>query len=62
MDEQGTKLEERVNLAQFAEMAGFPVELVKKELLGADSNEDEITMAALRGFMLKYLDKAMIEK
>lgn len=61
MEEQGSNLDQRVNLEQFAEMAGFPVELVKKELLGSNQSADEISMEELRSFMLKYLDKAMIE-
>lgn len=61
MEEQGKKLDEMVSLAKFAEMAGFPIELVKRELFEGANCSDEISVTELRGFMLKYLDKTMIE-
>ena len=61
MEEQRNKLDEKVSLEQFAEMAGFPVELVKRELLAGEQSVDEISVEALRGFMLKYLDKTMLD-
>ena len=58
-DEQAA--DQMVNLADFATMAGFPLELVKKELLDTDTNTDQVCMTELRTFMLKYLDKVMIK-
>ena len=49
-----------VNLSEFSEMTGFPVELIKKELMiGEKSNTVELS--DLRSVMLKYLDSAMLE-
>ncbi len=38
------KTEEKVNLSNFAELAGFPVELIKNELL-VDKNQDDINLS-----------------
>lgn len=61
MEEQGTSVEEKVSLEHFAELAGFPLELVKKELFADSDPQDEICMSELRAFMLKYLDNTMID-
>ena len=61
MEEQGNRLDDKVSLEQFAEMAGFPVELVKQELLDGVDSDDQISVEALREFMLKYLDKTMMD-
>ncbi len=53
------KTEEKVNLSNFAELAGFPVELIKNELL-VDKNQDDINLDDLREAMLKYLNKTMM--
>ena len=53
------KTEEKVNLSNFAELAGFPVELIKNELL-VDKNQDDINLDDLREAMLKYLNKTML--
>ena len=49
-------------LADFAEMAGFPVELVKKELfLDEHFKDDEpLPLPVLRQAMVSYLNKSMI--
>lgn len=52
---------EKVDLEAFANMAGFPVELVRKELFQDSSNEDEISLADLRKAMLAYIDSTMLE-
>ncbi len=49
-----------VNLSDFANLAGFPVELVRKELVLDGKDSDEISMDDLRAAMLKYLDQAML--
>jgi hypothetical protein len=50
-----------VNLSEFAEMTGFPVELVKKELMMDRNSTEEVSLGELRTAMLKYLDSAMLE-
>ncbi|MAX67566.1 MAG: hypothetical protein QF441_06820 [Bacteriovoracaceae bacterium] len=53
-----------VNLEDFAQMAGFPVELIKKELF-ADNNElkesEEVNLEELRAAMVSYLNSTMLE-
>ena len=53
------KSEEKVNLNRFAELTGFPVELIKNELL-VDTNQDDINLEDLREAMLQYLNKTML--
>lgn len=50
-----------VDLSQFADMAGFPVELVKKELMVGTDGSETVSMDELRAAMLKYLDSTMLE-
>ena len=56
-----TNEDQKVNLKAFAEMTGFPVELIKKELL-QDENTDELSLEELRAAMVSYLDSTMMEK
>lgn len=51
-----TSDDQLVDLNEFASLAGFPVELIKKELVLSDDNDQKISMAELREAMLKYLD------
>ncbi|MEE2671057.1 MAG: hypothetical protein VYA54_05075 [Bdellovibrionota bacterium] len=52
--------DQKVSLSDFANLAGFPVELVRKELVLDGKDSDEISMDDLRAAMLKYLDQAML--
>lgn len=52
--------DQKVNLSDFANLAGFPVELVRKELVLEGKDSDEVSMDDLRAAMLKYLDQAML--
>ncbi|MFT6631371.1 MAG: hypothetical protein ACJAS4_001320 [Bacteriovoracaceae bacterium] len=56
-----TNENQKVDLKAFAEMTGFPVELIKKELL-QDENTDELSLEELRAAMVSYLDSTMMEK
>jgi hypothetical protein len=56
-----TNENQKVDLKAFAEMTGFPVELIKKELL-EDENTDELSLEELRAAMVSYLDSTMMEK
>ena len=49
-------------LATFAQMTGFPVELIKKELLLDEHIKDDemIPMSVLREAMVSYLNKSML--
>jgi hypothetical protein len=51
-----------VDLTSFANMAGFPVELVKKELFANSEDSDQVSLASLRNAMLNYLDTAMLQE
>lgn len=52
--------EQIVNLEDFANMAGFPLELVKKELFTESDDLQNITMEELRAAMVKYIDQNML--
>ena len=49
-----------VDLNEFANMAGFPIELIRKELVLEEDTDAKVTMAELRAAMLKYLDQATL--
>lgn len=57
-----TSNEETVDLNSFAQMAGFPVELIKKELFNGNDGSETVTLESLRSAMLSYLDKTMLEE
>tara|TARA_Y100000768_G_scaffold388880_1_gene388205 strand:- start:9229 stop:9411 length:183 start_codon:yes stop_codon:yes gene_type:complete len=50
-----------VDLNEFASLAGFPIELIQKELVLDDQIENRLTMGQLREAMLKYLDEASLK-
>lgn len=51
----------KVDIKAFAEMAGFPEELVRKELFrDADDNRD-VSLEELRAAMVTYLDLTMLD-
>ena len=52
---------EKVSLRDFADLVGFPEELIRKELL-VDSNINELELGDLREAMLGYLNKTMLEE
>lgn len=55
--------ESKVDLQSFADMAGFPVELIRKELFTeGEAESDEVSLHDLRKAMLSYLDSTMMEQ
>lgn len=48
--------EEVVSLGTLAELTGFPVDYIKRELLSGDEEVTEMTMTELRKRVLAYLD------
>lgn len=52
---------EQVDLNSLAELVGFPVELVKKELFNDKDFDGEVDLGTLRAAMIKYLDATMLE-
>jgi hypothetical protein len=48
--------EEVVSLGVLAELTGFPVDYIKRELLSDDDAITEMTMTELRKRVLSYLD------
>ena len=50
-----------VNIEEFAQMVGFPADLIKKELFESQEDQGSITMDQLRDVMLKYLNSTMLE-
>lgn len=59
-DQTDQETNQQVDINSFAEMVGFPAELIKKELFQSNINQDQITIDELRAAMLKYIDSAMI--
>ena len=56
-----TNEDKKVDLQSFADMAGFPIELIRKELFEKDpSTQNEVSLEKLRAAMLSYLDSAML--
>lgn len=53
--------QEMVALESLANLTGFPVELIKKELFNGQFDENEISMSKLRAVMADYLDSTMLE-
>jgi hypothetical protein len=51
-----TTTEEVVSLGALAELTGFPVDYIKRELLSGDEEVTEMTMTELRKKVLAYLD------
>ncbi|MDD0853863.1 hypothetical protein HBN50_12195 [Halobacteriovorax sp. GB3] len=58
-DVANTSQREAVNMEELANLAGFPTDFVKKELLIEDN---QVSMEQLRASMLQYLDATMGEK
>jgi len=48
--------EDVVSLGTLAELTGFPVDYIKRELLSGDEEVTEMTMTELRKRVLAYLD------
>lgn len=58
-----TNEEKKVDLESFAQMAGFPVELIRKELfLNEEANTTQVSLDELRKAMIAYLDSTMLEQ
>lgn len=58
-----TEENQSVDLRKFAEMAGFPIELVKKELFqNNEGSEESISLDNLRKAMISYLNKNMLQE
>ena len=55
-----TNKDDKVNLERFAELTGFPLELIRKELFSTKETSGEISLEELRGAMLAYLDSTML--
>lgn len=55
---------ETVNLKDFAALAGFPTELVKKELFESDidTKSDEVSLETLRDAMVNYLNQTFLDE
>jgi len=49
----------KVSLEVLAKMTGFPIEIIKEELL-AGTSDNEISMDELRSAMLSYIDSTML--
>ncbi len=50
--------EEVISVVSLAELTGFPVEYIKKELLLDGADEEDMTMEELRKRVLAYLDSS----
>lgn len=56
-------LQQKVSLSSLSEMTGFPIELLKKELLldGKTDPEEALPLNDLREAMVKFLNKTLVE-
>lgn len=55
-DVSKTTSETIVSLGALAELTGFPVDYIKRELLLVDGPEEDLTLDELRKKVLAYLD------
>jgi len=53
--------QELVSLESLAEMTGFPVEMIRKELFNSELTEEKISLEDLRAAMVNYIDATMLE-
>lgn len=62
--EDCTSLEDaaKVNLFTLAEKTGFPLDLIKKELMLSGEGVEDIELTELRHLLLRYIDQTMIEE
>lgn len=57
-----TEDKENICLEEFAKMAGFPLDLVKKELFENEEQPKDLSLSELREAMLGYLSSTMMEE
>lgn len=58
-----TNEDSKINLESFAQLAGFPVELIRKELfLEGRMDQGQVSLDELRRAMIAYLDSTMLEQ
>lgn len=53
--------QELVSLESLAEMTGFPVEMIRKELFNSELTQEKISLEDLRAAMVNYIDATMLE-
>lgn len=58
-DEQQDSL---VSLQSLAELTGFPVEMIKKELFTSHEASDQVSLDQLRTAMAAFIDATMLEE
>lgn len=58
--EEIIKEDEIVSVGKLAELTGFPIEMIKEELL-KDSDKNEVSLAELRKMMANFIDSTMLE-
>ncbi|MEX0797981.1 MAG: hypothetical protein WD025_00960 [Bacteriovoracaceae bacterium] len=53
--------QELISLESLADLTGFPVEMIRKELFKADVTDERISLGELRKAMVNYIDATMLE-
>lgn len=61
MLEKNTNERELIELSSLADLTGFPVEMIKKELFDSSLDSEKISLAELRKAMVSYIDQTMLE-
>ncbi len=56
-----SEAQELVSLESLAEMTGFPVEMIRKELFNSELKEEKVSLEDLRAAMVNYIDSTMLE-
>jgi len=59
--EKSTNEQELIELSSLADLTGFPVEMIKKELFDSSLDSEKISLAELRKAMVSYIDQTMLE-
>lgn len=50
-----------ISLESLADLTGFPVEMIRKELFKSELTDERISLGELRKAMVNYIDATMLE-
>lgn len=53
---------EKTSLAELSKLTGFPIKLIKDELLLSQDENQDVSLKELREAMLKFIDQSFLEE
>lgn len=57
-----TEIEKPTSLAELSKLTGFPIKMIKDELLLSHDENQEVSLSELREAMLKFIDQSFSEE